>query len=191
MVETSAAYNDDKPTQRMTVAEFLAWSTSRPGRYELVYGDVFVMQAERRRHAKVKFAVQTALVKSLQATQSPGEMLPDGMAVRIEREDCWLQPDALVHCNSTVDLDAVEIADPVVVVDVLSPSTQSFDMSYKLSGYFSVPSVIHYRVENPIKMPMIHHARQADGTILTRFASEGGIKLDPPGIELFVDGLLD
>jgi Uma2 family endonuclease len=190
MVRKSTAGEFTKPPQKMSVDEFLAWSHHRSGRFELLHGEVFEMQAERRRHAKVKLAVQIALSTALRGAKSPCEVLPDGMAVRIDR-DGWFQPDALVHCDTSIDLDAIEIANPIVVVEVLSPSTQSFDMSYKLAGYFSLPSVVHYLVINPVKMPLVHHARRPDGTILTQFVSSGTIKLDPPGIELNIDGLLE
>ena len=53
--------------------------------------------------------------------------------------------DALIACPSP-PLDAVEIPDPVVVVEVLSPSTAADDHGVKLDGYFSPPSVRHYLI---------------------------------------------
>ena len=75
---------------------------------------------------------------------------------------------------------------PVVVVEVLSPSTRHIDAQIKLVGYFRLPSVAHYLVIDPDKPLIIHHARNADGTILTRIVNDGAISLNPPGIEIAV-----
>jgi Uma2 family endonuclease len=76
----------------------------------------------------------------------------------------WEREDRLprVKFGCVADLDAIEIANPILVVEVLSPSTQSFAMPYKLSGYFSLPSIMHYLVVNPVKLPLVHLARQPD-----------------------------
>jgi Uma2 family endonuclease len=69
---------------------------------------------------------------------------------------------------------------------VLSPSTRHIDAQIKLAGYFRLPSVMHYLVIDPDKPLVLHHARNADGTILTRIVSDGVIGLDPPGIKIAV-----
>jgi len=69
---------------------------------------------------------------------------------------------------------------------VLSPSTQQFDVSIKLAGYFRLPSVAHYLIVDPAQPMIVHHSRGAGDTILTRVVTEGAIKLDPPGLELAV-----
>jgi Uma2 family endonuclease len=54
----------------------------------------------------------------------------------------------------------------------------------KLAGYFRLPSVAHYLIVDPTQRSVIHHARGAGDTILTRVISDGVITLDPPGLEL-------
>ena len=72
------------PKIRMSVDEFLAWHERQPGRYELKNGIVYAMSPEGAGHAKVKFAVQTALVAGIRARDLPCHMLPDGMTVRVD-----------------------------------------------------------------------------------------------------------
>src|SRR6516164_382627 len=81
---------------------------------------------------------------------------------------------------------AVEVTNPVIVVEVLSPSTRRIDLSVKLADYFRVPGLAHYLIVYPEKPRIIHHARAIQNTILTRIVNEGSIELDPPGIELAV-----
>ncbi len=173
------------PSQRLTVDEFLVWAEGRPGRYELYCGTVYAMAPERARHAEVKFAVQTELARSIKAAGRPCHMLPDGMTVRITH-DIAHEPDALVYCGAKVAGTVIEIANPVIVVEVLSPSTRHIDASAKLVGYFQLPSVNHYLIVDPEQRPILHHCRQTDGSILTRIVANGSITLDPPGIEVDV-----
>lgn len=174
-----------QPKPRMNVDEFLVWAEDQPGRYELVEGQVVAMSPERVRHAEVKASAYLALRSALNRTQLPCRALPDGMSVRID-DTTVFEPDALVYCGTRADPDAIEIPNPILVVEVLSPSTVTVDSGRKLSGYFSIASVAHYLMIDPVKRLVIHHARGAEGLIATRIASEGTLDLTPPGLSLSV-----
>ena len=172
--------------QKMTVDEFLAWAEGRPGRYELYAGMVYAMTPERARHAEVKFAVQTALLEGIRRAGLRCYMLPDGMTVRVDRHTAH-EPDALVYCGSKLVPTAIEVPDPVIVVEVLSPSTRHIDASAKLGGYFSLASVKHYLIIHPEEDYIVHHARGDADAIVTKIVRSGRLELDPPGIELPLD----
>jgi len=173
------------PQTRMTVDEFLAWAEGRPGRYELFRGSVYAMTPERTGHGEVKFAVQTALANAIRVRSLPCRMLPDGMTVRIDDATAH-EPDALVYCGPRLATSSLEVPSPIIVVEVLSTTTRHIDATVKLAGYFRLPSVMHYLIVDPDKPLVLHHARNADGTILTRIVNDGVIALDPPGIEIAV-----
>ena len=116
-------------------------------------------------------------------------MLPDGVLVPVDSESGF-EPDALVYCGAELPADTVKVTSPVIVVEVLSPSTRKIDGSVKMIGYFKIPSVSHYLIIDPGKLPIIHHGRQGDDTILSRIIGAGTVRLDPPGIEFSVDDLL-
>jgi Uma2 family endonuclease len=77
----------------------------------------------------------------------------------------------------------MEIRNPVIVVEVLSPSTAADDHGVKLDGYFALSSVNHYLILDPDRRVMIHHRRGHAGAIETRVLREGKVILDPPGFE--------
>ena len=106
----------------MTVDEFLAWAEGREGRHELHNGEVFSMAAESTAHAETKFAMQTALKDGIREAGLPCFMLLDGMTVRITNDTAHA-PDALVYCEQKLPRNALEVPSPVIVVEVLSPST--------------------------------------------------------------------
>ena len=77
----------------------------------------------------------------------------------------------------------MEIPNPVIVVEVLSPSTAADDHGPKLDGYFALPSVAHYLILDADRRVMIWHKRGQAGAIETRVVRDGVIRLDPPGLE--------
>ncbi|HEX2255917.1 MAG TPA: Uma2 family endonuclease [Afifellaceae bacterium] len=128
---------------------------------------------------------RTALANAIRKARLPCHMLPDGMTVRVA-EDTAHEPDALVYCGAEVPGSVLEIPNPVIVVEVLSPSTRRIDAAAKFAGYFSLPNVMHYLIVDPEKPLVIHHARGEAGTIASRILRDGALRLDPPGMEVTV-----
>jgi Uma2 family endonuclease len=170
---------------RMTADEFIVWAMEQPAgqRYELVDGEVIGMAPERAAHARVKGRIYVSLDAAVHAAGAPCEAFPDGMAVRVDAQTVF-EPDALVRCGAPLDDDAVEVVDPMIVVEVVSPSSSRRDAGAKLEGYFRLPSVRHYLIVMTRNRTVIHHQRDAVGSITTRIIRDGAIQLDPPGIEL-------
>lgn len=173
---------------RMTVDEFLAWAEGRPGRHELFRGDVYAMSPETIGHADIKGAVYRALHASVRGKRLPCHVVPDGATVRIDETTAYV-PDALIYCGQKLPPSAIEVPSPVVVVEVLSPSTRQFDVAIKLVGYFRLASVTHYLIVDPTQPLVLHHSRGAGEEIVTRIVTAGTIALDPPGLELALDDI--
>ncbi len=170
----------------MTVDQFLLWSEAQSGRWELHDGVPVAMSPERAIHALCKLACVNALSEAIKTAGLSCQAFPDGMTVRVNAKAAF-EPDALVRCGKPVDPDAVEIDDAIIVVEVLSISSQNRDMSAKLQGYFQVPSILHYLVLDPFKRIVVHHARGDGDVILTRIVSSGAVQLDPPGLTIDVE----
>jgi Uma2 family endonuclease len=170
---------------RMTADEFLPWAMEQPEgqRYELVAGEVVGMAPERAGHARAKGRIYENLAQAIRAADVPCEAYPDGMSVRVDADTVY-EPDALVRCGTPLDDDAIEMADPLIVVEVVSPSSGRRDSGSKLEGYFRLPSVRHYLIVTIRNRAVIHHQRDEAGGITTRIIRDGPIRLDPPGIEL-------
>ena len=171
----------------MTVDEFLVWAEDRPGRHELVDGRPHAMAPERVGHARAKFAAQRALADAIARAGLPCEALPDGVAIRVDARTVY-EPDASVYCGPRLPENDLIVPTPMIVVEVLSPSTGFFDRHGKLSGYFAVPSIVHYLIVYIDRRMVIHHARDGD-EIRTRLVPSGPLRLDPPGLELDVESL--
>lgn len=172
-----------------TADAFLAWAAEQPrGRYELVRGAVVAMAPERAVHARTKARTHHALEDAIAAAGLGCEAFPDGMTVRIG-EGTVYEPDALVRCGPATPDEAVEVSDPVIVVEVVSRSSRAIDSGAKLADYFALPSVRHYLVLNTDSRAVTHHRRDGDGAIATHVLHHGRIILDPPGLTVEVADL--
>lgn len=171
--------------QPMTSDAFIAWAMEQPKgrRYELSDGEVVAMAPERAAHARAKFRLARRLAEAVEAAGSGCEVFADGMAVMVDEATIY-EPDAMVCCGAPLPPTATRVTDPVIVVEVLSPSTWARDSTEKLENYFRIPSLHHYLIVKPETGTIIHHQRNPDGSLLTRITHAGPIHLDPPGITL-------
>lgn len=176
--------------RRMTVAEFLAWASAQPrGRYELVRGEVVQMAPERELHSVIKGEVYAALRDAIKRAGLPCRAYSDGMTVVINNHHAR-EPDAAVQCGVAFKPRNTVLEAPLIVVEVMSPSSERDDTGDKVVEYFSVPSIQHYLIVDPITKVVTHHERSESGDIAKRVTVSGEIALKPPGMKVPVAELL-
>jgi Uma2 family endonuclease len=168
---------------RMNADEFIHWAMAQEvGRYELFGGEVIAMAPERAAHNELKLELAIRLREAIRDAGMQCQVFTDGMTVRVDANTVF-EPDASVRCGSALDPDAVEFSDPVIVVEVVSPSTQSTDSNLKLDQYFRLSSVHHYLIVRTTTPAVIHYYRTPDG-LQPKIVQPGPLRLDPPGITL-------
>lgn len=173
----------------MSREAFRTWARGQPGRVERVAGVPVAMAPERRAHVRMKQRVWAGLRDGLRQSGWSCEAFVDGLTVEVGEDGDYV-PDVLVDCGAGGPDDLVA-RQPVIVVEILSPGSGRADTGYKLTGYFSVPSIVHYLIVDPDRPAVIHHRRCADGTIATTVLRGGRVELEPPGLTLDVGGLYD
>ena len=168
-------------------AGFRQWVETQPrGRYERVGGKVVMMAPERIAHVRVKMRAWQALDRAIRAAGLDCEAHGDGVTVEIGGDTDY-EPDAMVTCGERLAGDAITAPNPIIVVEVLSPSTRSVDTGTKLTDYFRVSSIQHYLIIRADRRAVVHHRRGDGDRIETRLIAEGRIDLDPPGIIVAVE----
>ena len=180
-------------SSRMTLEEFERWDGGEPdGQYELVDGIVVAkrdsMSPESIRHLRYKVAAYDALRDGVRAAGIPCHAFADGATIRTSVASARV-PDALVHCGEWDD-NSIFLDNPVVMLEVVSPTGGRRDTSVKLGEYFGLACVQHYLIVDPDRRKLIWHRRDAD-EIATRIVTAGSLTLDPPGFELNVDRVLN
>ncbi len=181
---SSAAGTADQATP-MTVEQFVAWHENQPEteQYELLGGRPVLMAPERLAHVEAKGRAFGALLAA--ARGGPCRAYVDGLLIPISPCQAH-QPDALLRCGPPLPPDTKFVPDPVVIVEVMSPSSARIDLVRNMEAYFSVDSVRHYVVVNIETRRLIHFRRDApDQPIQAVFVAEGeAFRLDPPGLDL-------
>lgn len=177
------------PSQTLTLVEFYAWAErQRDGRFELEDGRIVAMAPEQVRHARAKAEAWLALRRAIEAAGIGCTPLVDGVTVEIDSATAFI-PDVLVDCSERLAPDATAATHPVIVVEVVSPSTNQRDMTTRLVGYFRVNSIRHYLIVDAAKRIVVHHQRTEGEALATRILAAGSLVLDPPGLTLRVEDL--
>jgi Uma2 family endonuclease len=137
------------PLQRLTLAEFLAWEKQQPDRHEFYDGEVFAMVGAPYRHHLV---IQNLLVHL--RTHLKGSaciVVTETMKAQVAKGkgEGILYPDLMVTCGKPLAAGDDIVTDPVLVVEVLSPSTKGYDQRQKFALYRSNPSVREYALIDP------------------------------------------
>ncbi|HNK33121.1 MAG TPA: Uma2 family endonuclease, partial [Plasticicumulans sp.] len=130
------------PATRMSLAAFLDWEATQPERHEYVRGEVFAMTGASDRHNLVAGNLYMLLRTHLRG--SPCQVFISDMKVRVDAADAIFYPDLLVTCSASDRSDRLAKRDPVVIVEVLSPSTAGYDLSAKFAHYRRLASLQEY-----------------------------------------------
>ncbi len=171
----------------MSADAFLEWAEAQgSGRYQLIEGEIVAMAPERAEHVHVKREIANVLDAAIARAKLPCRAFVDGLGVKVD-DTTVFEPDALVNCGPPISRRSLIAPNPVIVVEVISPTSVARDMAEKYANYFRHPSVQHYIIlfiENRIALL---HSRDEGEVLKSRIAREGGrLRLDPPGIEFAV-----
>jgi Uma2 family endonuclease len=124
----------------MTLAEFLAWEERQPLRYEFDGFGPVAMVGGTFGHSVIQRNLAIAVGGRLRG--KPCSFL--GSDLKIQVADGSIRyPDGMVVC-SPVARAATVVHDPVIVFEVLSPSTARYDRIVKAREYQATPSVQRY-----------------------------------------------
>lgn len=134
------------PQHKLTLAEYLAWEDQQPGRSEFFRGEVFAMVGGRRGHGRVVANLVRHLGNELDDT--PCQAFSENMKVQVA-DDAVLYPDVFVTCRRPFSANDAVFTDPVLIIEVLSPSTQRYDRSEKFAVYRKLASLREYVLVDP------------------------------------------
>jgi Uma2 family endonuclease len=166
-----------------TVAAFEEWHALQPERWEFVAGRPRLMAPASMRHSIIKNNVGFALRQAL--AEGGCTALVDGP--QILTDDISAIPDVVVTC-APIDLTTPIIASPVLIVEVMSPSSAGDDHGLKWLSYRKIASLNHYIIIAQDQRLVHVHSRAGD-IWRERFVSTGNLVLDDPPIRLDLDAV--
>jgi Uma2 family endonuclease len=164
----------------MTLAEFLEWEERQPMRYEFDGVGPVAMTGGTRAHARIQRNLAFALTGRLRG--KPCEFL--GSDLKIKTSERHIRyPDGFVACTAG-DNASVIVSDPVVIFEVLSPSTAANDRIVKAREYQAIPSVQRYVMIEQDRLGATVYARTGDTWTLEILVQDSTIDLPEIGVEL-------
>jgi Uma2 family endonuclease len=178
-----------KAKPHLSADEYFKRYENVDGSHELVDGVVVNMAAERVRHVLAKGEAYAAFRSAVTKSKLPCQVFMDGVSVQTGKHTVR-GPDLAVQCGKNADPDSLKIDEPIILVEVISPSSEFRDVHNKLVEYFSIPSVQHYIVVDQAKQLIFHNRRESRGSVQTKFLYGGTLDLTPPGIKIKVSDLL-
>ena len=163
----------------MSLEEFLAWEREQPERYEYDGEVIKMMTGGSLDHSTIASNLWTALRDQLRRS-----------ACRAFRGDTKViannslrYPDVSVTCTLVRGNDDI-VLEPVLVIEVVSPSTEREDRGRKKFDYFATPSILQYAIIEQDERRIDLYTRAGDRWTNEIIAGEGVLKLSSIGVEV-------
>ena len=152
----------------LTSEQYLEIERAAEFRSEYIKGHVFAMAGGTWNHARIASNTLSRLSEQLRG--SPCVASGSDLRVFCPAHDVLTYPDIVVNCGAPQFLDNRRdtITDATMIVEVLSPSTRSYDRGEKFLFYRCLPSFSEYLLLAQDKIFAEHYRRQPDGAWLLR-----------------------
>ena len=169
--------------RQMTVEEYFAFDEASDYKNEYIDGEVYPMTGGTAYHAEIMLNVGFAL--GLRLRRSDFHFYSSAMRIRVSPTR-YLYPDlSVVRGEPVLDERAINLFNPTLVAEVLSPTTADQDRGFKREQYQSIPSLKAYLVIDQFKAHVEVDTRQADGWLTREYAGlDAVIALTPLDCEL-------
>ncbi|MFM8769989.1 MAG: Uma2 family endonuclease, partial [Rubrivivax sp.] len=118
---------------RMTAEDYLEWEAAQTERHDFVDGEVYALAGADERHVTAAMNMAFALRQHLAGT--PCRTFKADMKVRPAGKSNFFYPDVIVTCSDVDRRNPLIKQEPVLIVEVLSPSTAAYDRGEKFSQY--------------------------------------------------------
>ncbi|MCB0104629.1 MAG: Uma2 family endonuclease [Caldilineaceae bacterium] len=137
--------------------EYLALEEHADTKSEYFKGQIFAMSGGSVNHSRIAVNVMVELGNDLQTT--PCEPFNSDLRIWIRAHDLFTYPDISVICGNPdfYHTRTDTVTNPVVIFEVLSPSTQDYDRGQKFECYRSIPSLRDYVIIHQEKIAVEHH----------------------------------
>jgi Uma2 family endonuclease len=126
---------------------YLAWEAEQTNKHEYHDGEVFAMAGASEAYVTVALNVAMALRNHLRG--SPCSVFISDMKLRVEEDNAFFYPDVFVTCAESDRSQSDSKSAPVLIVEVLSPTTSAFDRGAKFAAYRKLPTLREYALIHP------------------------------------------
>ncbi len=170
----------------MSLDEFLAWEREQPERYEFANGVVTMMTGGSAAHVTIAMNIGFALRQALRGRGCR----PFGSDMKVIANGTVRYPDVSVVCQP-IDDRTDRIVEPVVIIEVASPTTERLDRGRKKFDYFATPSVRQYAIVAQDERLIDLYTRSDAGWVNEIIAGDAVLNLSSVGVALRLDAIYE
>lgn len=149
------------PRLPFTAADYLAWEVDQIERHDFVDGEVFSMSGGEDRNATVAGNVHIALREHLRGT--PCRVYAVDVRLHVRARNNYFYPDVMVTCSEADRASRLSKSDPVLIVEVLSKSTEAYDRGAKFANYRAIETLAEYAMIDVNARRVELYRKGADG----------------------------
>ncbi|HEV2762724.1 MAG TPA: Uma2 family endonuclease [Pyrinomonadaceae bacterium] len=149
------------PKTLLTEEEYLAIERQAEFRSEYFAGEMFAMVGASLRHNRIVTNLVARLDEQLR--EGPCNVYSTDLRVKVQNTGLYTYPDVVVTCGEAKLADAWNdtLLNPLVIIEVLSDSTEAYDRGKKFENYQSIESLREYllvsqhsrRIEQFVRQP--------------------------------------
>jgi Uma2 family endonuclease len=172
-----------QPKPFYTVEQYLALEQESEEKHEYLAGEIFAMAGASPDHIRITTDVGRSLGNQLEGRSC--ETFNTDLRVRTGPAGLYTYPDVSVVCGRA-EFDRETLLNPTLIVEVLSPSTESYDRGEKFILYQRLPSLREYVLIWQNRPRIEKYVRQADDTWAYSLVEglEAAVRLETIGCEL-------
>ena len=176
---------------KISYAQYLAHEHESEVKHAFHDGEIYAMAGGTRHHGAIALAFASELRGSMNAGACGCTVYNSDVRVSLRARHS-MYPDAMVACPpiESPSHDADAVSNPVVILEVLSPTTADWDLAGKFELYREFTSLRHYLVAHADTWRVMHFERQADGRwIMGEHGAGSVIHLAALGVNVSVDAV--
>ena len=170
----------------MSLDEFLAWEREQPERHEFDGLTIIAMTGASIAHVKITMNLAFALRQGLRGTG----YRPLSSDAKVMAGGSIRYPDIAVTCQAMADRDDI-VPEPVIIIEVISPSTERVDRGRKKLDYFATASVRQYAIVEQAERLVDLYTRSEAGWINEVITGDAALNLSSIGVVLSLDTLYE
>jgi Uma2 family endonuclease len=149
--------------RKFTPEEYLMIERKAQYKSEYLDGEIYAMSGASRKHNRIITNLTTSLDNQLR--DRPCNVYSSDMRVRTGRKGLYAYPDVVVTYGEEkfADDERDTLLNPVVLIEVLSNSTELYDRNEKLVRYQQIPSLTAYLMISQKKYEVTCYIKQSNG----------------------------
>jgi Uma2 family endonuclease len=172
------------PQRKYTLEEYFDLERLSDARYEYWNGDVFCMSGVSESHAQIESNLNLAFRLSLR--ERPCRVFPANMRIKVPSLPPYRYADLAVVCDQPTyeKISGVDVlTNPILIVEVLSDSTEAYDRGDKFTNYKSIPSFREYLLIAQHRAHVTQFVKLDDGAWSYREVNDISASLPLPSLD--------